>query len=254
MSVSKSFSILLLLAGLAGSSWAAEPLVTLSAMQINFPPLAQDTSSPPLQVVLANSGGADLTITSITITGLNSADFSETSTCPVNPAVLGAGGHCEIVLTCRPKVLGALSATLTIADSASGSPRSVAITGVSTTAAPMAAFAPGSVAFGNQAEGSSSAAHVVILTNSGSATLNINSAISITGAGSSEFHLQRTPNSCPEASGQLPAKASCEIAVVFSPATISSKNAQITVVSDAPGSPHNITLSGTGSAAQTPAP
>ena len=110
---------------------------------------------------------------------------------------------------------------------------------------PGVTLSPVSASFGSQAMGTASAPHPILLANSGSATLNINSAISITGADAGEFRIGKSANACPEGSGQLPARASCEIAVLFVPTSAGGKNAQVVIVDDAAGSPHVVTVSGT---------
>ncbi|MGA2418535.1 MAG: choice-of-anchor D domain-containing protein [Candidatus Acidiferrum sp.] len=245
------FAPLLLFALLSGvrALEASDPLVTLSATELKFGTQALGTSSSPQMVVLTNIGQADLTVASITITGENAADFVETTNCPMSPAVLAAGASCAIRLIFHPRTSASeLTATLTISDSASGSPRSVALLGTPSAAVPGVTLAPPSVGFGNQAIGSSSPVHAIVLTNSGSTILNINSAISISGGDAGEFRLQRTASACPESSGQVAARASCEIAVVFAPSTPGGKSAQIMIMDDAEGSPHVVTLSGTASA------
>src|SRR5271154_1431249 len=162
---------------------ASDPLVTLSAMELKFGTQALGTSSSPQMVVLTNIGQADLAITSIGITGENSSDFLETTNCPMQPAVLAAGASCAVRLIFHPRTSATeLTAALTISDSASGSPRNVALRGLSSIAVPGVTLSPASVSFGSQAIGTAFAAHAILLANSGSATLNINSAISITGA------------------------------------------------------------------------
>jgi hypothetical protein len=222
----------------------AEPQVNLSANQLNFLAQIQETASAPQLVLVTNNGEADLSITGITITGENSADFAQTNNCPITPGTLPARARCEIRVTFTPTLTGTLSAALSVADNASGSPQTVTLKGASTAPGPVASYTPASLAFGNQAQGSSSAVRLIVLANAGSGTLNINSGISINGPASGEFHIQAVKNSCPSGTFQLVPKTSCEIAVVFAPATLGVKNAQILVVDDAPGSPHSIELSG----------
>lgn len=225
---------------------ASDPLVTLSAAELRFGTQALGTSSSVQMVVLTNIGQADLTITSITLTGENSGDFAETTNCPTTPAILGAGASCAIKLVFHPRTSATeLTAALTISDNASGSPRSVALRGAPSPAVPGVTLSPASLGFGSQAIGAVSAVHAVVLTNSGSAILNINSAISLSGADASEFRLQKSSNACPEDSGQLAPRASCEIAVVFAPATTGGKSAQLVILDDSAGSPHVVSLSGT---------
>src|SRR6202165_1585442 len=230
--------------------WGAEPQVNLSANQLNFPAQAQGTAGAAQVVVLTNSGEADLSISGIAINGENNADFTQTHNCPITPGMLAARTRCEIRVTFSPTVMGTLSAVLNVADNASGSPQTVNLKGVSTAPGPVASFVPASLAFGNQTQGTSSAVHVIVLTNGGSGTLNINSEISINGPTSSEFHIQAVKNSCPSGTWQLAPKTSCDIGVVFAPATIGVKSAQISIVDDAAGSPHSIALSGAGTPPQ----
>lgn len=222
--------------------WSAEPLVNLSLHDLNFAPQAQGTPSAVQVVVLTNSGGADLSITEIAITGENKADFAQMNNCPEAPSVLRALTHCEIRVTFSPTITGTLVAVLNISDNASGSPQTVTLKGGSTAPGPLAAFGPASVAFGNKAVGTTSAAKVVILTNTGSATLNVNSEISINGPNSAEFHVQAVKSGCPSGTWQLAPKTSCQIGVVFAPTFIGVKSAQISIVDDAPGSPHSVEL------------
>jgi hypothetical protein len=230
--------------------WGAEPQVNFSANQLNFPAQIQGTASASQLVLLANSSETDLSISGITISGENSADFLQTNNCPIAPGMLAARTRCEIRVTFSPTVMGTLAAALNVADNASGSPQAINLKGVSTAAGPVASLIPASLAFGNQTQGTSSGVRVIVLTNAGSGTLNINSEIAVNGPTPDEFHILAAKNGCPSGSWQLAPKTSCDIKVVFAPATIGVKSAQISIVDDAPGSPHSIELSGTGTPPQ----
>src|SRR6202521_6232899 len=54
--------------------WGAEPQITLSANQLNFPAQIQETASAQQLVVVTNSGQADLSITGISISRENIVD------------------------------------------------------------------------------------------------------------------------------------------------------------------------------------
>jgi hypothetical protein len=230
---------------MATAARAAEPQVNLSVNQLSFPAQGQGTASPSQLVVLANIGAADLSISAITIDGDNRADFAQTNNCPLSPGTLAPRTHCEIHVVFNPTVMGTLSAALNVADNASGSPHSVSLKGISTAPGPVASFAPATLAFGNQPLATSSAVRLIVFTNSGSGTLNINSPISIDGPAAGEFRIQLVKNGCPSDTGQLAPKTSCQIGVIFAPATLGPKSAQVLIVDDAPGSPHSIELSGT---------
>ena len=242
---------LVLLVTLAGVSFpvtagVADPMVTLTPTTINFGNQALGTSSVPRRIALMNIGTAELTITRITVTEVNSADFSQTHNCPVAPATLPAGASCSIDVIFKPSATGTETATLNVADNASGSPHSVELSGNGTPAAPGVHLAPVSLNFGNQPLESTSQAQTVILANTGSLTLSITGNIVITGENSGEFTLVTAKTTCPANAGQLPAGASCAITVSFAPTSAGAKTAQITVTDNAEGSPHVVPLSGTG--------
>ncbi|MFY9528772.1 MAG: choice-of-anchor D domain-containing protein, partial [Candidatus Acidiferrales bacterium] len=101
------------------------------------------------------------------------------------------------------------------------------------------------------AVGSTSSPRTVVLTNAGSVTLNITTAIAITGNNAAEFVLVPSKTTCPAGAGQLPAKASYTIGVTFAPTTLGAKGAQVTIADDAAGSPHTVPLAGVGTAPPT---
>ena len=109
---------------------ATGPAVTLAPTSLTFASQTVGTTSPSQSVTLTNSGSAALTITAISVTGTNLADFAQTNTCA---ASLAAGANCAINVTFTPAATGARSATVSIADNAAGSPQTVPLTGTGTT-------------------------------------------------------------------------------------------------------------------------
>lgn len=93
-----------------------------------FGSVTQSTTSSPLTTVLTNNGTATLTISSITLTGTNAADFTLTGagTCG---ATLAVSASCNIVTTFTPSATGARTASISVADNATGSPQTVPLTG-----------------------------------------------------------------------------------------------------------------------------
>jgi hypothetical protein len=91
------------------------------------------TSSSSQSVTLTNNSSSALTINSITITGANAADFSQTNTCGGSVA---ARANCTISVIFKPSSTGSESATLTIADSDSSSPQLVQLSGTGTSTTP----------------------------------------------------------------------------------------------------------------------
>ena len=215
------------------------PLVSFQFPSLAFGNQTVGTSSTQT-VMLTNPGNAALSITAVALTGAQASQFSQTNTCGTLPATVKApGGNCTFTVTYTPSAAGAASASLSVTDSAVGSPHLVSLTGTGT--APAVGLNPGSIAFGNQAVGTTSAPHVVTLTNSGTGTLTITS-VSITGTDSSSFGENSSCGATVAASG------TCTIAVTFTPTSAAAKSASLSVTDSASGSPHTVTLSGTGTA------
>jgi hypothetical protein len=107
---------------------------------------------------------------------------------------------------------------------------------------PLDSLSPSSLTFATQTTGTSSSPQVSTLTNAGSATDAI-SAISITGANSSQF---TQTNDCPSA---LSAGASCHISTTFSPTVAGSLSANVSITDTVnPSGAAIISLTGTGQA------
>jgi hypothetical protein len=104
---------------------------------------------------------------------------------------------------------------------------------------PGIAFSPSSLNFASQLVGASSAAQVVTLTNTGTATLSI-SKISITGANVKDYS---QTNNC---GSSVAAGANCAINVTFTPAKKGTRTANVSVTDNAAGSPQTVSLTGTG--------
>jgi hypothetical protein len=108
----------------------SRPTVTVSTTAIPFGNQPINTTSPPQQVMVANTSGAlPLIIISITMSGPNPGRFAQTSNCPIGGAGLAANTSCTINVTFTPNRRVARAATLTIRDNAAGSPQTVALTG-----------------------------------------------------------------------------------------------------------------------------
>ena len=106
-------------------------------------------------------------------------------------------------------------------------------------------FKPASLKWGKIAVHTTGAAKKVVVTNSGSATLNI-SSIAVTG----DFALvtvKATKKITPCTNGlALAAAATCEIKVSFTPTQTGTRTGAVNFTDNAPGSPQSVTLTGTG--------
>jgi hypothetical protein len=222
---------------LSGTGTSTSAGVSLSSISLVFGSQPTQTSSAPQTVTLTNTGNATLSVTSLAVTGTNPGDFSQTNTC--GSSVL-AGANCTISITFKPPATGARTATLSIADNASGSPQTVSLSGTGTSSAPTVSLSSTSLAFGKQPATLTSAPQSVTLTNTGAATLSITS-LTITGANAGDFSQNST------CGGSVLAGDNCTIAVLFTPSAAGARTAALSILDTAGGSPQTVSLSGTGS-------
>jgi len=170
---------------------------------------------------------------SISNFGITPGDFTETNNCPVT---LLAASSCTVQVTFVPTAGGTRTATITITDSARGSPHIVNLTG--TGHVPIVSLSPTSLTFAAQAVGTSSAGRPVLLTNSGSFDLTI-SNIGVTGDFSET-------NNCGLGLAFGSLGNTCQISVIFSPSVSGTLTGVLSITDNASGSPHTASLSGQG--------
>lgn len=208
---------------------------TASPSNLTFGVQSVGITSAAQAVTLTNSQTEALTISGISFGGSNPGSFTQSNNCASS---LAAEGTCTISVSFAPQAAGPLSATLTVNDSAGNSPQTVAVSGAGTSL-PTLTISPGSVSFGRQAFGTSSANSSITVTNTGATSFSF-SSIAVTGANSTSF---------PESTNcgtTLAAGKACTIFVSFAPATSGSFAAAVTITSNAYGSPQSVGLSGTG--------
>jgi hypothetical protein len=102
------------------------PDVALSSISLIFAGQPVGTRSEASVVTLSNQGSDVLAISQISVTGNNASDFSETHDCGVSMA---AGASCSISVIFAPSGAGSRQAAISIADNATGSPHTVALSG-----------------------------------------------------------------------------------------------------------------------------
>jgi Beta-propeller repeat/Abnormal spindle-like microcephaly-assoc'd, ASPM-SPD-2-Hydin len=187
------------------------PSASLSAASLTFSAQNVGTTSASQTETVTNTGSANLILSTATLAGTNAGDFAKSAdTC--TGATVTPNSTCSVSVTFKPSAAGTRSASLSFADNATDSPQVVTLSGTGTVpAAPAVTFNPTSVAFGNQpVNTTSSPSQVVVLTNSGTASLT-GIAIYFTGANPTVFG---QANNC---STTLAAGASCNISVTFTP-------------------------------------
>jgi len=216
------------------------PVASLSGTTLTFAAQDTGTTSPVQTVTLSNTGSATLTVAGITLGGTNATSFAQTNNCG---ATLSPNTSCVISVTFSPTATGTFAATIAVADNATGSPQTIALTG--TGVVPVVTLAPASLSF-TQGAGTTSNAQVVLLTNTGAGPLNI-TGITLGGANASSF---TALNSC---GTTVAAGANCTVTVTFSPTAVASYAATVSIADNAAGSPQTIPLTGTGTLVPLPA-
>lgn len=120
-----------------------------SGTAISFGSSGIGSSITPQPLTLTNTGQTPISLSGISINGLNSADFVQTNNCP---AVLPATAICNIQATFAPSGTGPRVAVLSFANSSANSPLLIELAGIGTvqTVAPQViAASPGSVLVGS---------------------------------------------------------------------------------------------------------
>ncbi len=89
-----------------------------------------------MSATLSNTGNGPLNNIVPSITGANPSDFALSTGANACGATLAAGSSCSIYVTFTPASATSFSATLSVADSATGSPQTATLTGTGTNPAP----------------------------------------------------------------------------------------------------------------------
>ncbi len=211
--------------------------VFLSPAFLAFGKQIVTTPSTAKTVTLFNNSATTLSGITISFTGTNAADFTQ-STSSCGPT-LAASSTCTIAVIFTPSTTSSETAALSIADSDTTSPQTLSLIGTGT-AAPTGVFvSPTTLNFGNQTLNATSPAQIVTLSNNTKSTL---SGVTITLAGTSPAAFAQT-TTC---GTTVAAGANCAISVTFTPTTAAAVTATLSVADSDASSPQTVALSGTG--------
>ena len=227
------------------------PSVTLKTSQnggkLNFgtQPLGSLTI-PPQALAVYNTGDAPLSISSVTLAGTNSVDFSLQGPSACTNAPIPPGGMCSFEVGFVPSLVGPESTFVVLADNAP--PNSQVQEVVGSGAGPLAVVSPLVVNFGSQPEGTiTSVPQFVTLTNAGNQPLIISSVMFPSGPDAAQFPKVAQATTC--AAVALAPGGSCAIAIDFQPETTGLLSTEVGFVDNSgflTGSQQVVTASGTG--------
>jgi hypothetical protein len=199
------------------------------AGQLAFGSQAVGTTSPSQPLAITNN-----TASPVSITGLDaSGDFSVSNSC----ATIAAHATCTVLVFFQPTAVGARAGAITVHALADSVPYIVTLSGTGTSnPLPALRLSATALGFGNVIYGSSFSQGLT-LSNVGTVPLTV---INILVSGNSDF--TRT-TSC---TATLAAGATCNVGVTFTPHALGARSGTITVTSNAVGSPHAVSVTGTG--------
>ncbi len=104
----------------------AAPVASVAPSSLSFASQMVGSASSNQSLTLSNSGNATLSISGVTVSGPNAADFSLQNQCGGS---LTSGTSCGMMVSFAPTAAGTRTATLNITTNAAGSPQSVALNG-----------------------------------------------------------------------------------------------------------------------------
>ena len=212
-----------------GIGQGAPTPLTFSPASLTFGSQAVSTTSAEQTATVTNTGLAAVSFGSFATAG----DFSLAgSTCG---ATLAGGASCVVRVTFTPTVYGTRRGALSIATDPATDPATLPLTG-SGVGTPALSLDKTSLSF-KGAIGAPTQAQGVTVTNTGTGPLTISAIAESTG-----FPVDTTPN-C--ARTILPG-AQCTIFVRFKATSVSQTTGTLTIISNAPNSPHTVSLTGSG--------
>jgi Abnormal spindle-like microcephaly-assoc'd, ASPM-SPD-2-Hydin len=203
---------------------------TLSTSSLVFGIQSVNRTSSAQTITLLSNGGTTLSIASITFGGTNPFQFEQTNNCGTS---LAPGASCAIDVTFKPTSTGSKVATLIVTASGGAGTKATSLSG--TGAASTFTLSPTSLAFGIQAQNTTSSAQTVTLRSTGIKALPITSIV-IDG----EY---AQTNNC---GTSLDVGASCAIYVTFKPLTPGSKVGTLSVTGGNGAGTNSVTLAGNG--------
>ena len=232
------------LAGNAIAAPAAE--IEVVPVALTFPATTLGLTAATQPIAVSNLGTAPLTISGVTVTGVNAADFAANAAACTS-APLAPSTQCVVQVGFTPSVVGPASATVNILSNDADEPTTpVAVSGTGT-AVPTGDIAladpsllTAGLSFDPLAVGTPSAPKIVKVNNVGSAPLTITSVAS----SNAQFAVgAETCTAAPLAA----LTGTCDIPVTFTPAAVGAQAGVLGIVSNDPDAATlNVGLKGTG--------
>ena len=215
----------------SGTGLPTGPVAALSSTSLTFPNQATGTTSAAQTITVSNTGGQDLIVSNVSMTG-NTTQFLLTNGC----TTVTSGNSCAISVRFRPTTAGSKTVTINIVHNAAGSPSSVTASGTGVIPPTTATIANTSFFAGLAVPVGTTVSAPVLVRNTGTAPLFITSA-----SATAPFRVSSL-NTC--ATRVLPGN-SCTLIATFRPTAAQLFTGTLTIVSNASNNPTGI-LTGRG--------
>jgi sugar lactone lactonase YvrE len=204
----------------------------------SYPSQTVGTSSAARTVMISNTGNDELDFTHEGFVTGNAGDFAmdpNTTSCNFTQP-LYSGQNCLVGIIFTPTASGTRTSQLRLLSNTASGTNYITVTG--TAAAPTTAvISPTSLTYASQSVNSASAAQTVKLSNTGSASITINS-YAFTGTDHTDFS---QTNNC---GTTVAAAGSCTFSIVFKPAASGTRTASLSVTTT--GGTVAVSITGTG--------
>ncbi len=223
---------------LTGTAIVAGPAVALTPPSpLTFPTQNVGTTSGAENFSVTNTGTQNLTITGVALGGTNASEFSIASD-GCSGGMLTPNQNCIVGIRFSPILGGTRTAIASVTDNATGSPQTIAITGLGY-GIPVGKLSTTLLGFNDTLVGQVTPAQTVTLSNTGTDTLKI-ASIAITGGEGKDFSTPVT--TC---GATLAPAATCTLSTTFAPLYTGDKDAFMTVTdntNNVAGSTQNVGL------------
>ena len=226
---------------------------SLSATVLNFDPQLINTQSARQTITFISTGAAPVNIYGVTIATAGqtgTSDFAITSGSCVSTSLVAVNPQatCSIVVQYTPTVATAETGTVTITDSASGSPHTIALTGMGIAATQSLEFTPGNFAFPDQPVGVPTTPTYIYAFNTGTAPITVDRILT---TGDFSVYTSTCPGAVlkPNPAVGYEPSPSCNVRVIFTPTAVGARTGTLTFVDSAGGNPQVLALAGNGIAA-----
>ena len=233
------------LAGLGIKPTPPAPSVAFSPVPLAFPQPQGVGYTGFASITVSNPGTANLLLTGFHIAGRNAGDFGiQSNSCPLSPAPLPPSQSCYVNIAFTPSAAGIRLATFGVTDNASGSPQSTSLVGKGVAAVKTLEVNPTSIVFTPTPVGTTDFdGGYVNITNTGTVPVTFRS-FTLEGANSTDFSI--SSNYCTYNSLELNPGTACQIYLSFTPSATGTRTGDLSISSDATGSPQTVSLSGVG--------